>query len=156
MSICVQRYPLKKTMNLVFQLLVMLQIAYPAFGDTSCTSNDAGEDICMEAKRISDEIAKQLPLQMSDDMIWESVVANKNGIQGELHLSYDRKTFKKLLLETGLTMERAESRMREAALMVCAEGSPTRSFIDKGGVMRYDYRFLDGARFLVVEIANCD
>ena len=148
--------PLKEIMKLLFQLLVMLQVANAAFGDANCTSNEAEADICVEAKKISDEIAKQLPLQMSDDMTWEAVTAVENIIQGELYLSYDKETFEKLLIETGLSMEKAESAMRDAALMVCAEGSPTSSFIDRGGAMRYDYRFLGGAPFLIVEISKCD
>lgn len=142
-------------MKLLFQLLVMLQIANSAFGDVNCTSNEKGDDICTEAQKISDAIAEQLPLQMSNDMIWETVAAVENKIQGKLRLSYDKQTFEKLLLEAGISMEKAESTIREAALMVCAEGSPTRSFIDRGGAMRYDYRFLDGEHFSIVEIAKC-
>ena len=120
-------------MKLIFQLLVLMHVSIAAFGNTNCALSKTETNICVEAKRISDEIAIQLPLQMSDDMTWESVFAIENTIQGELLLSYDQETFEGLLLQSGKSMDQARSAMQEAAFMVCAEGSPTRSFIDAGG-----------------------
>lgn len=125
------------------------------FAQSECADNPQKPNICSNAKAIADEIAKQLPLQMSQDMSWESVKAVDNTIEGLLQLTYDKISLESLLTESGSNMQQARSAMREAALLVCREGSPTRSFIDGGGVMRYDYRFADSEQFLVVEIGEC-
>ncbi|MGI9316405.1 MAG: hypothetical protein ACR2QW_03635 [bacterium] len=110
----------------------------------------------MEASKIAGEIANQLPLQMSQDMVWESVSAVENTIQGHLTLSYDQITFEKYLAESESNMEQARSSMRQAANMVCNHGSPTHLFINQGGAMRYVYSFSNGEKFLTVDIENCE
>ena len=136
-------------------LLLQLQAITMVSAQSGCPDNPQKPDICSEAQGIADEIEKQLPLQMSQDMSWESVKALENTIEGLLRLTYDKITLERLITESGSDMEQARSAMREAALMVCSEGSPTRSFINEGGTMRYDYRFADGEQFLVVEVGEC-
>jgi hypothetical protein len=145
---------MKSFFSVIF-LLLQLQAINLAFAQTECADNSQKPNICSEAKAIAEKIAKQLPLQMSQDMSWESVKAVENTIEGLLQLTYDKVSLETFLTESGSNMEQARSAMREAALMVCREGSPTRSFISGGGAMRYDYRFADGEQFFVVEIGEC-
>ncbi len=121
-----------------------------------CVGETQKENVCLEAKTIASEIAKQLPLRMSDTMIWESVLAIENTIQGHLFLSYDKESLEQSLEDSGSDLETAKSAMYDAARAVCAEGSPTRSFIDMGGAMRYVYGFADGEEFLTVNVDQCE
>jgi hypothetical protein len=137
-------------------VLAQFPVSLFAVETDRCVGESQKEDICLEAKTIAGEIAKQLPLIMSDNMIWESVLAIENTIQGHLRLSYDKESLEKALAESGSDIETAKSAMYYAAQAVCTEGSPTRSFIDMGGAMRYIYEFVDGEEFLTVNVDQCE
>ncbi len=149
-----RQLPMKSILSVTF-LLLQLQATTFVLAQSECTDNTQAPDICAQAKGIADEIAMQLPLKMSEDMSWESVKAIENTIEGLLRLNHDRILLERLLADSGSDLEQAREEMRRAAQMVCNESSPTRSFINSGGAMRYDYEFVDGEQFLVVEISEC-
>lgn len=137
-------------------MLAQFPIRLLAVETDHCVGEIQKEDVCLEAKTIAGKIAKQLPLRMSDNMIWESVLAIENTIQGHLRLSYDKESLERSLADSGSDLETAKSAMYDAARAVCTEGSPTRSFIDMGGAMRYIYGFADGEEFLTVNVDQCE
>lgn len=112
-------------------------------------------DMCAKARELSDGIALALPMKMSQNMGWESVMAIGTLVQAHIRLAYDRKTLESLYSANGLKISQATDMLKRSAMGICQEGKPTRAFIDLGGTFKYVYSFVDGEKFTEIEVSSC-
>ena len=66
------------------------------------------DKLCKEAQAWVDEISKDLPVQMTKTMIWESAVFLSNNIYLNVVLKYDRDTLIQIYEKSGMDIEDAK------------------------------------------------
>lgn len=73
-----------------------------------------------------------------------------------MKLEYDNEHLQAMLINSGVSGDEMIKTMhRHAKSGICQPGSPTKAFIDLGGVVDYQYRFNDGAMYTQVQITSC-
>ncbi|KRG87297.1 hypothetical protein ABB34_05160 [Stenotrophomonas daejeonensis] len=105
---------------------------------------------------MADEMAPMLPMRMNQDMSIQTVFAAGNVVTMTAKYEYDRTLLERILATAGVSNEQALQFMRNHArsgpLCSVDEG---RNFIAHGGVIRYLYRFNDGAIHTVIDVTAC-
>lgn len=118
--------------------------------------NPRGIDVCERARLVAGEIAKQLPIQMSANMSWQSIFAAKNLLIANILLGYDESYLNETAVKSGTTRMQMEEFVRKSAhSFLCRSGTITEMFISHGGEFQYNYKFSDGSHYLTVDIRNC-
>lgn len=131
----------------------MLIEAYPK---DSCTPNAIEHNICDTAKKLSQEIAKGLPLQLNKNLVFEKVVPVDNVILLSAFFTYSKKHLESVSAQTGLTTAEMESYMRtHTQATACGKSVGVKPFIELGGEMHYHYRFSDGMEYLMIKVTDC-
>ena len=136
--------------------LFFLVISTSPFAQSECTPNSIGYDVCDYGKKLANEMAPSLPMQLNKNMSLESIMAFKATVQLVAQLHFDKKYLVNLYAENGLNLSDFEKVMTKNVDGMCAKGNPVGAFIQLGGKLRYVYRFSDGEKFLTVEKASCD
>lgn len=121
-----------------------------------CLSKYTKTDVCEYAKKLANEMAPSLPMQLNQNMSLESIIAIKNVIQLVAQLHFDRTYLENLYASRGLKLADFEAAMRKSVDNMCSKGNPVGAFIGLGGELRYVYRFIDGEQFLTVVKETCE
>lgn len=121
----------------------------------SCIKGLLKTNMCKKARELSDKIALQLPMKMSQTITFSSISAFHTTVQGIYILNYDKKYLSKIYKEANKTLSEGIKVMTKAAHSVCKEGSSARAFINFGGKIKYIYRFIDGEEFTTINIDKC-
>ena len=120
----------------------------------TCAPKDT--DVCKIARKMADELAPQLPMQLSSQLSLQTVVAVKSNFLMTLKLEYDNTYLQTMLINSGIRSEEMIKIMHQHAISgICKSGSPTKAFIDLGGLVSYLYRFNDGTVYTQVQINSC-
>lgn len=115
-----------------------------------------GTDICKIARRMADELAPRLPMQLSSQLSLQTVVAVKSNFLMTAKLEYDNKHLQTVLIDSGVSNnEMIKTMHRYAQSGICQSNSSTKAFVDLGGVISYQYRFNDGAMYTQMQITSC-
>lgn len=132
-----------------------------------CASTDSGKnepsictpkgtDVCKIARRMANEIAPQLPMQLSSQLSLQTVTAVNNYFLMTAKLEYGSTHLQKALSKSGASNEEMlEIMHRHAKSGICQPGTPTHSFINSGGFINYQYRFNDGEIYTQIEVTTC-
>lgn len=136
-------------------LLLGLLISSAAQAD-DCIKGLTKFNVCKEARQIADELAEMLPMKLSKNISWESVMAVKGSLLAHYRLSYDLAHLKSKYAEAGMKIEDAKKALAKQAYNVCNQDSSAKSFVNLGGKLIYIYSFVDGERFTEVTISSCD
>ena len=144
-----------KRANVVAALLAIVFSSDVASANQECIKGLTKTDMCMKARQLSDEIATKLPMKMSQNMSWESVVAYGTTIQAHIRLSYDKKHLEETYKKTGLPLSHAKQAIEKSAAGICQQGTATRAFINLGGSFKYVYSFIDGEQFTTAVVSSC-
>ena len=115
-----------------------------------------GTDVCKIARRMANDLAPQLPMQLSSQLSMQTVVAVKGNFLMTAKLEYDNTHLQSILINSGISDDEMIKTMhRHAKSGICQPSSSTRAFIDLGGVVSYQYRFNDGSIYTQVQINTC-
>lgn len=120
-----------------------------------CITGLTKTDMCAKARQLSDEIARILPMKMSQNMSWESIAASGKTIQAHIRLSYDKKHLEETYKKAGLPLSHAKQAIQKSAASICQQDTPTRAFISLGGSFKYVYSFVDGEQFTTAVVSSC-
>lgn len=86
----------------------------------------------------------------------QTVVAMKGNFLMTAKLEYDSMHLQSVLINSGISDDEMIKTMhRHAKGGICQPSSPTKAFIDLGGVVSYQYRFNDGAMYTQVQVTSC-
>lgn len=120
------------------------------------TCSPKGVDVCKIARRMANDLAPQLPMQLSSQLSMQTVVAVKGNFLMTAKLEYDNVHLQSVLINSGLSDDEMIKTMhRHAKSGICQPSSSTKAFIDLGGVVSYQYRFNDGSMYTQVQIDKC-
>jgi hypothetical protein len=116
-----------------------------------------GIDVCQLARKIANETAATLPVLINKNTSVQTAFSERNVVTLVANFQYDRIFLEQTLADTGMTDKQLLKVMHESARSpMCAPGSPTKMFIDSGGVISYLYKFNDGKIYTNVRIVSCD
>lgn len=143
-------------MNKSLTVAAMLCASADSIQKERLTCAPKGTDVCKIARKMADELAPQLPMQLSSQLSLQTVFAVKSNFHMTMKLEYDHKHLQAVLINSGVSGDEMIKTMhRHAKGGVCQPSSPTKAFIDLGGVVSYQYRFNDGAMYTQVQITSC-
>lgn len=124
--------------------------------DLACKPNLIGEDICLVAERMANEMATQLPMTTPDGTTLTSIEANGSvvSISGSWKMSGDEFLEKLLPSPTTMSEFRLEG-LKSTTRMACS-AEPLAAFVGLGGELRYTYFTVDGDRIFEALVVHCD
>jgi hypothetical protein len=123
-----------------------------------CKPNLIGFDVCQKVREVADNMAPQLPMRMSSEILIDKVIALQKMLILTAILSYDESYLKAEVQKGGITMEDLLNNLKKAtAKIVCQPKSATAALIRLGAQIQYRYYFHDMTPYAVVDIdrASC-
>lgn len=138
-------------------LLLIIVLLTPLFSmaNDACFPNLIKENMCKHADNLSNEIKKNLPIRLTDNMVLTKIKSVDRRIILSASLSYDFNTLKNIFNDDKDFIEKARCINREMSIKnVCAD-KHVRAFINLGGEIEYEYIFNDGSIYDVVTITDC-
>ncbi|WP_304352056.1 hypothetical protein [Comamonas testosteroni] len=142
--------------NFFISIIFILTPLSAAWANSDCIKGIGKVDMCAKARSLSNEIASMLPMQMSQNMSWESVMAAGSTIQAHIRLSYDKNHLESAIKQAGVPLSNVKQAIQKSARNVCLENTPTRAFIDLGGSFKYIYSYIDGNQFMTASVSKCN
>jgi len=140
--------------TLISIALILLALPYYAAAEDECVNEYTELNICNEARRLSDGIARELPMRLSQRMIWDSTSSYGNTLQGHIMYTYDREYLESIAETSGMSINQMEEAVHQFARGMCAE-EMIKSFIRVGGQIKFVYRFSDGEKFTEIVVNEC-
>lgn len=138
-------------------LLLITVLLTPLFSmaNDACFPNLIKENMCKHADNLSNEIKKNLPIRLTDNMVLTKIKSVDRRIILTASLSYDFNVLKNVFNDDKDFIDRARHINREMSIKnVCAD-KHVRAFINLGGEIEYEYIFNDGSIYDVVTITDC-
>jgi hypothetical protein len=123
--------------------------------EDSCYNKITAHNICEEAVQLRQEIASNLPQQLSQNLLWRSVSSQKNIITGHVMLLYTKDFLEKAVVSGGRTMSTIEQQMIQMTQTMVCSMPHTSAFINHGGVLQYHYMFETGEFYLQASVNAC-
>ena len=120
-----------------------------------CYNKITASNICEEAVQLRQELASNLPQQLSQNLLWRSVGSQKNIITANVMLMYSRDFLEKAVVAGGRTMSSIEQQMIQMTQTMVCSMPHTSAFINHGGVLQYHYIFETGEFYLQANVKNC-
>ncbi|WP_261246187.1 hypothetical protein [Serratia fonticola] len=143
---------MKKTL-----LYIALSVApFYASADNKCTPNLTKQDMCIFAKKLADEVKKELPIKNSDSLNLIEVKADNTRVILTGELKETRLSLENTYKIKGISIEEGEQMLRINSKKIACSSKPLASFINLGGVVQYEYVFSDGRLFDIVAITSCN
>jgi hypothetical protein len=146
---------MNKPINLIVISFLAAVLSDVASARQECIKGLTKIDMCGKARELSDEIASQLPIRMSQNMTWESVMSSGTTIQAHIRFSYDKETLEEMLKTASLKLSEANQVLQKSASNLCEKGSSTEAFIGLGGDFNVVYSFVDGTHFTTISVDSC-
>ncbi len=113
------------------------------------------EDVKSHARNVAAELAPNLPMQVSKNIVLENVVVAENVVQLKGVLQYDLKFLTDSAVAGGVTQDSIKQKMAaNTQNMVCTDEQMS-AFVRLGGEIHYLYFFNDGVQYMVIEIDDC-
>lgn len=129
-------------------------LPYYAIAEDECVDQHTGFNICSEARNLSEGLARQLPMQLSQRMTWDSVASYGNTLQAHILFTYDRAYLDAISEAFGMPTSQMKEGVKNFAKGMCAEDA-IEAFVFLGGRVRLVYRFSDGEKFTDVVVDDC-
>ena len=145
-----------ESINKSLIVAAMLCASPDAIGKEHSSCNPKGTDVCKIARRMANDLAPQLPMQLSSQLSMQTVVAVKGNFLMTAKLEYDNAHLQSVIINSGVRNDEMIKIMhRHAKSGICQLDTPTKAFIDLGGIVSYQYRFNDGSMYTQVQIDTC-
>ena len=149
---CMRMSLVSRTLNIM--ALMALALPYHAAAEDECVNRYTELNICNEARRLSEGIARELPMRLSQRMIWDSTSSYGNTLQGHIMYTYDREHLESIAETSGMSISQMEEAVHQFARGMCAE-EMIKAFVRVGGKIKFVYRFSDGEKFTEVVVNEC-
>lgn len=118
-----------------------------------CAPNLIGFDVCKKARELADELAQQLPMKMSNELLVEKVFAEKGAVNLMAVLGYDKSYLESAARNGGIAMQDLLNNLKQATVnLMCQPKSSTVAFVNLGGQIQYQYHFHDRTPFTTINI----
>lgn len=139
------------------KLLTLLAfISFSSIANEECEPNLIKEDVCKTAHNIAVESQKYLPIKITETMYISSIKSEKNKLIFNAKLSYSESDLQYANKQANIDDDQVKKLIREQTKnRVCLLKTPSKSFINLGGKIEYDYIFNDGTIYDVVTINSC-
>ena len=148
-----KRYALGEKMRWLI-LITSLVLSTNAMASEVCNTNRF--DVCKKAREISDEMAKNLPMQLNKNLSIHKISAIHNMISITALLAYDKATLDAALKQSNISQKSMEEIMMNSAKdSICISTPETNAFIGLGGAVQYIYKFIDGTTYSTINIESC-
>ena len=135
-------------------LLLLLLTPMSAWAADQCKPMQT--DLCQLARKMADETAPQLPMQLNKNLTLHSVFASGPSLALTAQLAYDKSLLDATLKQsTASDAQIKQALFNAATTSICNPASPTYNFISQGGSVQYIYRFNDGTTYTTINIADC-
>lgn len=142
---------MKKTLLYIALSLV----PWYASADNKCTPNLTKQDMCIFAKKLADELQKELPIKNSDNLSLTEVKTENTRviITGAMKIaSYE---FERSFNNNYTNIDKVKELLRSNAKESACLNRQLKSFINLGGVIQYEYVFSDGKLLDVIAVTSC-
>lgn len=133
----------------------LLFIPFCSVANELCFQNAIKKDVCAYASGIASEVAKVLPIQLSDNMSIVSVdaISNKVVIVAQLDYNYD---YLSSVYNGDIAFEnKIKETMRIYSKSNICTDKQTSQFVSLGGEVEYKFVFNDGNIFDSYAITGC-
>jgi hypothetical protein len=145
---------MKGLYSLALAVTAIFASSNTVMAQNSCSPK--GVDVCKMARKMADETAATLPMRINKNTSVQTVFAERNIVTLTAKFEYNRTLLEQTLADAGITNDQMLKVMHENARgPMCATGSPTRIFVESGGIISYLYKFNDGTMYTNVRITSC-
>lgn len=120
-----------------------------------CMPNLIKVDMCKVATSLASEGKNSIPIKISENMQITDIKSEDSRLILTASLSYNLPDIEEAYQQDEKKIEQAKSYGRTYAKNNACTKKPTRSFINLGGQIEYDYVFNDGSIYDVVTITSC-
>lgn len=135
--------------------ITLSAISFYASADNKCTPNLTKQDMCIFAKKLADELQKELPIKNTDNLSLTEVKTENTRviITGSMKVtSYD---FERSFNSNYTNIDKVKDILRSSAKESVCLNKQLTSFINLGGVIQYEYVFSDGKLLDVTAVTSC-
>lgn len=109
-----------------------------------CKPNLIDFNVCEEAKKIANELAKDLPTKSNNGLLLERAAANEVTVSIFAVLGYDKKYLQSEIKKNNFSEKELEKRLEQGTLnSMCRRDKRIISFLNLGGKIKYEYLFQD-------------
>lgn len=113
-------------------------------------------DVCKLARQFADETANLLPMQLNSNLSLQTVFAALSTVTLVAKLNYTREFLSETLSSAGMSNDQMLKILFNTAKSgMCSRSSQSEYFIERGGNVRYIYKFKDGTTYTTVNIDSC-
>jgi len=112
-------------------------------------------DLCAQARAAADDMAKLLPMHVSQNLTLMTVFAIGKRVTVTALLAYNRQFLESYASANAISMKSVDSAMVNMAKSGACSQIETKSFIENGGSLQYLYRFMDGTSYLNPVVSSC-
>lgn len=137
---------------IVTAVAFFLSIGASVEAQQNCFAKYSKTNICDYAKKIQKGMAPNLPMQISQNLSLRNVVAIGPNISLGAMLDYDEQYLNADLRAKGVSRTRVDSRMKSMTRNGVCTDPVLRAFVDLGGIISYNYKFIDGSKYLDIRI----
>lgn len=140
--------------TLIYMALSIFPLCASA-DNNKCTPNTTNQDMCIFAKKLADEVQKELPIKNSDDLYLTEVKTDKTRVIITAKMKYSSNELKNTLKIKGNNIDAAKASLRTNAENSVCSNKQLSAFINLGGIMQYEYVFNDGKLLDIVAVTSC-
>ncbi|MGH8158886.1 MAG: hypothetical protein ACREPQ_12255 [Rhodanobacter sp.] len=113
-------------------------------------------DVCKIARQFADETASALPIQLNSNLSLQTAFAELSTVSLTAKLNYTREFLNQTLASAGMSNDQMLKVLYNSAKSgICPRSSQSEYFIERGGHVRYIYKFKDGTTSTTVDIDSC-
>lgn len=136
-------------------LIALLFTPLVSLANNPCIPNLINEDVCKIASEATRELKSSLPLKITDTMKITEAVAEQKRIILTALLDYNKETLDSMVANDKELIDKIKNiNKRMANKTVCSDAN-SRSFINLGGEIEYDFVFKDGTIYDIVTVTAC-
>ncbi|KZZ12845.1 hypothetical protein A3750_04805 [Oleiphilus sp. HI0079] len=121
----------------------------------SCTPNLIDFNVCEKAREISNSIANQLPMNISSDMVFQTVGSVNRDVVVNYMFTYDSEYLERTIKKQSSSLSEIKELMKDRASHICSGGEALKAFVNLGGRIVVQYTFMDGELFLRHIVEQC-
>jgi hypothetical protein len=138
----------------LFCVAALLCAAFGASAQDVCKPKNV--DVCALAHQFAEETARTLPMQLNSNLSMQTAFSEQSTVILTAKLNYTRKYLDQILASSGKSNDKMLKVLYNSAKSsICPRSSDSEYFVERGGHVRYIYKFKDGTTYTTVAIDSC-
>ncbi len=135
-----------------------MAISYSSFSLAAdeCIPNLINEDMCAYAVKLVNQIKRDLPVDLSNNIKLTDVKAERRKLIFIVTFPYDFNVLKDAVNNDKNIIEKSKIISRETMDKTLCTSKATRAFINLGGEIQYDSFFSDGISYDSFTVTSCE